>query len=61
MVNSAAIIFRSISPPLGDGIYALEMGVDSRTAQRHLTHFADLGLLLCILSGSTPKYQVIPL
>jgi ATP-dependent DNA helicase RecG len=40
-------------------VYAHEMGVTSRTAQRHLTHFVDLGLLQRIGSGPTTTYQLI--
>jgi Fic family protein len=39
--------------------YSREMGVTSRTAQRHLTHFVDLGLLRRIGSGPATEYQVI--
>ncbi len=41
--------------------YALDMGVASRTAQRHLTHFVRLGLLRRIGSGPAIEYQVIQL
>ena len=39
--------------------YAREMRVSSRTAQRHLTHFVDLGLLERVGSGPATKYRVI--
>ncbi len=41
--------------------YAREMKITPRTAQRHLTHFVDLGLLLRIGSGPATEYQVIQL
>ena len=39
--------------------YAREMEVTPRTAQRHLSHFVDLGLLQRIGSGPATTYQVI--
>jgi len=39
--------------------YAREMRVSPRTAQRHLTHFVDLGLLERVGSGPATKYRVI--
>jgi len=39
--------------------YALEMRVSPRTAQRHLTHFVELGLLERVGSGPATKYRVI--
>lgn len=39
--------------------YSREMEVTPRTAQRHLTHFVDLGLLRRIGSGPATEYQVI--
>lgn len=36
--------------------YAREQGVSSRTAQRHLTHFVELGLLHRIGSGPATEY-----
>ena len=39
--------------------YSSEMKVNARTAQRHLTHFVDLGLLRRIGSGPATEYQVI--
>lgn len=38
-----------------------DMGVASRTAQRHLSHFVDFGLLRRIGSGPATEYQVIQL
>lgn len=37
--------------------YASAVGVTERTAQRHLNHFIDLGLLTRLGSGPTTKYQ----
>ena len=39
--------------------YAREMNVSARTAQRHLGHFVDRGLLRRIGNGPTVEYQVI--
>ena len=39
--------------------YSHKMNVTPRTAQRHLTHFVELGLLKRIGSGPTTTYQVI--
>jgi len=36
--------------------YARELGVTARTAQRHLTHFVELGLLKRLGSGPTTEY-----
>ena len=36
--------------------YALLMGVTARTAQRHLTHFVELGLLLRVGRGRATRY-----
>ena len=36
--------------------YARELGVTARTAQRHLTHFVELGLLKRMGSGPATKY-----
>jgi len=36
--------------------YARELGVTARTAQRHLTHFVDLGLLKRLGSGPATEY-----
>jgi ATP-dependent DNA helicase RecG len=38
------------------GEYARELGVTARTAQRHLTHFVELGLLRRIGSGRATEY-----
>jgi ATP-dependent DNA helicase RecG len=39
--------------------YSREMEVTARTAQRHLGHFVDLGLLRRIGSGPATEYRVI--
>lgn len=39
--------------------YAKYMGVTARTAQRHLTHFVELGLLLRGGRGPATKYEVV--
>jgi ATP-dependent DNA helicase RecG len=39
--------------------YALHMEVTARTAQRHLTHFVDLGLLRRRGQGPATKYEVL--
>ncbi|MFI5380852.1 MAG: hypothetical protein ACHRHE_16260, partial [Tepidisphaerales bacterium] len=36
--------------------YAQNLGVTARTAQRHLTHFVELGLLRRIGRGRATKY-----
>jgi len=39
--------------------YSKAMGVDERTARRHLTHFVDLGLLKKTGSGPATVYEVV--
>ena len=39
--------------------YARHLGVTARTAQRHLTHFVELGLLRRIGRGRATEYQVV--
>jgi len=39
--------------------YAQHMGVTARTAQRHLTHFVDLGMLRRRGQGPATKYEVV--
>lgn len=39
--------------------YARHLGVTARTAQRHLTHFVELGLLRRIGRGPATEYQVV--
>ena len=39
--------------------YSAHMGINPRTAQRHLRHFAHLGLLRRLGSGPATEYQVI--
>lgn len=39
--------------------YAQHMGVTARTAQRHLKHFVELGLLRRLGKGPATKYQVV--
>jgi ATP-dependent DNA helicase RecG len=41
------------------GEYARHLGVNARTAQRHLTHFVELGLLRRTGQARATKYQVI--
>jgi len=39
--------------------YAQHMGVTGRTAQRHLTHFVELGLLRRRGQGPATNYEVV--
>jgi len=39
--------------------YAQRLGVTARTAQRHLTHFVELGLLRRIGRGPATRYEVL--
>ena len=39
--------------------YAQHMGVTARTAQRHLTHFVELGMLRRRGQGPATKYEVV--
>lgn len=39
--------------------YAQHMGVTARTAQRHLTHFVDLGMLRRRGQGPATKYEIV--
>ncbi len=39
--------------------YAQHMGVTARTAQRHLTHFVELGILRRRGQGRATKYEVL--
>jgi len=39
--------------------YARRMEVTARTAQRHLTHFVELGLLRRVGRGRATEYQLV--
>jgi ATP-dependent DNA helicase RecG len=51
--------FLSTRTAATQGEYARHLGVNARTAQRHLTHFVELGLLRRTGLARATKYQVI--
>ena len=51
--------FLSTRTSTTQGEYARHLGINARTAQRHLTHFVELGLLRRTGLARATKYQVI--
>ncbi|HUJ44941.1 MAG TPA: ATP-binding protein [Opitutaceae bacterium] len=51
--------FLSTRTDATQGEYARHLGVNARTAQRHLTHFVELGLLRRTGQARATRYQVI--